>query len=149
VRSRLGCAVSEQIGIQGEEVYFQYGHMLWRPEAGLIYALFAAEQPNGWVALVDTFQPGDADSEPSLTPPTPTSGGAIYDQPKGRFGKLWREDAHIRERLGWAVKQPAARDGTSTMGFTGAAQDFERGLLFWNGKSCFVLRTDDLSWTMY
>jgi len=149
VRTRLGCSVSEQVGVQGEEVYFQNGHMLWRPGAGLIYALFAAEQPNGWVALVDTFQPGDAGSEPSLAPPAPSSGGAIYDQPKGRFGKLWRENARVRERLGWAIKQFAGRDAPSTMLFTGAVQDFERGLLFWNGKCCFVLRTDDLSWTMY
>lgn len=149
VRTRLGCSISQQAGVEGEEVYFQNGHMLWRPEAGLIYALFAIEQPNGWVALVDTFQPGDADSEPSLAPPAPSSGGMIYDQPTGRFGKLWRENAHVREKLGWAIKQSALPDASSTLPFTGAVQDFERGVLFWNGKSCFVLRTDDLSWTMY
>ncbi len=149
VRTRLGCSISEQAGVQGEEVYFQNGHMLWRPEAGLIYVLFVAEQPGGWAAFADTFQPGDTDSEPSLEPPTPLSGGAIYDQPTGRFGKLWRENPRVRERLGWAIKQSAARDAPSTLRFIGAAQDFEGGLLFWNGKSCFVLRTDDLSWTMY
>jgi hypothetical protein len=149
VRTRLGCQVSEQLGVQGEEVFFQNGHMLWRPEAGLIYALFAMEQPNGWVALVDTFQPGDADGEPSLTPPAPLAGGAIYDQPRGRFGKLWRDNPHVREKLGWAIKESDQPDALSTFVFTGAVQDFERGLLFWNGKSCFVLRTDDMSWTMY
>jgi hypothetical protein len=149
VRTRLGCSVSEQAGVQGEEVYFQNGHMLWRPDAGLVYALFALEQPNGWVALVDTFQPGDPDREPRLTPPAPSSGGAVYDQPTGRFGKLWRDNPHVRERLGWAVKESDRQDAPSTHAFNGAVQDFARGVLLWNGNSCFVLRTDDLSWTMY
>lgn len=149
VHTRLGCPVGEQVGVQGEEVYFQNGHMLWRPDIDLIYVLFDMERPGGWGACVDTFQPTDPDSDPTIVVPTPASGGPIYTQPVSRFGKLWRENAWLRERLGWAIKESNKRGATTIVHFNGAAQDFERGTLFWNGKVCFVLRTDDMSWTMY
>ena len=149
VRTRLGCPVGEQIGVPGEEVYFQNGHMLWRPDAGLIYVLFDIERPGGWGAFVDTFQPTDLESDPTIVVPTSAAAGQVYSQPTGRFGKLWRENPWLREKLGWALKESAKRDAPSTIRFKGAAQDFEHGTLLWNGKVCFVLRTDDMSWTMY
>jgi hypothetical protein len=149
VRRRLGCATGDQLGVEGEEVYFQSGHMLWRPAAGLIYVLFAIDQPDGWGAFVDSFQPGDPDTDPAISASTSASAGTVYDQPTGRFGKLWRENPRVRERLGWAVKQTSERNAPSMRPFAGAAQDFQGGALLWNGKTCFVLRTDDMSWTMY
>ena len=50
VKERLGCPVGLQSGVQGEEIYFQRGHMLWRPDNGLIYILFAPYMPDGWGA---------------------------------------------------------------------------------------------------
>jgi len=152
VRTRLGCPTGEQVGVQGEEMYFQNGHVLWRPDVGLIYVLFDhPSQPEGWGAFVDTFQPSDPDSDPTIIEPTPASGVQVHvRQPQGRFGKLWRENAWLREKLGWA-RVPYDDKGRAipSIGFNGAAQDFERGVLFWNGDVCFVLRTDDMSWTMY
>jgi len=149
VRRRLGCAVGDQTGVEGEEVYFQGGHMLWRPAAELIYVLFSMDQPDGWGALADSYQPGDQDTDSAFAVPTSASAGAVYDQPTGRFGKLWRENPRLRERLGWAVKETSERNARSALPFSGAVQDFQGGTLLWNGKTCFVLRTDDMSWTMY
>ncbi|MGB9880406.1 MAG: hypothetical protein ACPLRM_06560 [Anaerolineae bacterium] len=149
VRTRLGCPTGEQIGVQGEEIYFQNGRMLWRPDSGLIYVLFERLQPEGWGAFIDTFQPSDSEASPSVVEPTPVPGGPLYVQPPGRFGKLWRENAWLREKLGWAVI-PNPKDQKSPVShFNGALQDFERGVLFWDGVICFVLRTDDMSWDMY
>jgi len=150
VRTRLGCPVGEQIGVQGEEIYFENGHMLGRPDAGLIYVLFSSLQPDGWGAFADTFEPSDPDSDPAIVEPTPLSGVPVYIQPRGRFGKLWRAHAWLREKLGWALA-PYDGKGQAIPGirFDGAVQDFERGVLFWNGDVCFVLRTDDMSWVMY
>jgi len=151
VRTRLGCPVGEQSGVQGEEIYFQEGHMLWRPDAGLVYVLFDAPwQPEGWGAFADTFQPSDPNSDPAIVEPTPPSGVQVHMQPKGRFGKLWRENAWLQEKLGWA-QVPYDEEGQAipSIHFNGAVQDFERGALFWNGDVCFVLRTDDMSWDMY
>jgi hypothetical protein len=153
VRTRLGCPTGEQVGIQGEELYFQNGHMIWRPDVGLLYVLTDTPwRPEGWGAFVDTFQPSDPESDPTIVQPTPMSGpgGEIYSQPLGRFGKLWRENAWLREVLEWA-KVPYDDQGQpqSSIRFEGAVQDFERGVLLWNGDVCFVLRTDDMSWDMY
>jgi hypothetical protein len=149
VRTRLGCTVDEQMGVQGEEVYLERGHMLWRPDAGLIYVLFEADKPGGWGAFTDTFVPTDADSDPQIVAPTPQAGGQVYTQPTGRFGKLWRGSPLLRERLGWAMSPSTQRNASPVLRFTGAVQDFDGGTLFWNGTTCFVLRTDDMSWIMY
>lgn len=150
VRTRLGCLTGEQIGIQGEELYFQQGHMLWRPDTNLIYVLLDSLQSEGWSAFVDTFQPSDPDSDPTLVEPTPPSGVQVYMQPRGRFGKLWRENDWLREKLGWALV-PYDEDGHAlpSKAFDGVVQGFEHGVLLWNGDVCFVLRADDMSWTMY
>jgi hypothetical protein len=106
-------------------------------------------QPEGWVAFADTFQPSDPESDPSIVEPTPPSGVQVHMQPKGRFGKLWREKALLRERLGWALVPSHEGEAMPTIQFDGAVQDFEYGTLLWNGQVCFVLRTDDMSWDMY
>ncbi len=153
VRTRVTCPIGDQVGIQGEELYFENGHMIWRPDVGLIYVLVNTPwKPEGWGAFVDTFQPSDPQSDPTIVEPTPMSGSGdkIYSQPVGRFGKLWRENAWLRERLGWArVPYDAEGRPQSSTGFGGAVQDFEHGVLLWNGDVCFVLRTDDMSWDMY
>jgi hypothetical protein len=151
VRTRLGCPVGEQVGVQGEELYFENGHMLWCPDIGLIYVLFDTPwQPEGWGAFVDTFQPSDPDSDPTVVEPTPALGVQVYMQPKGQFGKLWRENGWLRDKLGWAqVPYDGEGRAMSSIHFDGVAQDFEHGTLFWNGDVCFVLRTDDMSWDMY
>lgn len=137
------------MSVQGEEVYLERGHMLWRPDAGLIYVLFEADKSGGWGAFADTFVPTDLDSDPQIVVPTPQAGGKLYTQPTGRFGKLWRGSPLLRERLGWAVSLSTQRSASPVLRFTGAVQDFDGGTLFWNGTTCFVLRTDDMSWTMY
>jgi hypothetical protein len=153
VRTRLGCLLDEQIGIQGEELYFQSGHMVYRPDLGLIYVLFNGYQESeGWGAFVDTFQPSDPDTDPLVVEPTPMPGpgGKIYSQPAGRFGKLWRENSWLRDKLGWArVTYDGQGQALSKIPFNGVVQDFQRGVLLWSGDVCFVLRTDDMSWLLY
>jgi len=145
VYTRLGCPVGEQLGVEGEEMYFQHGHMLSRPDATLIYVFLERGLAQGWGAYVDTYQPSDPDGDPTVVVPTPAAGEPRLVQPTGRFGKLWRENAWLREELGWAVTESAE----PVSPFRGAVQDFQRGVLFWNGNVCFVLRTDDMSWDMY
>lgn len=149
VRSRLGCPVSEQKAVQGEEVHFEHGMMVSRPEAGLIYVLLNRREALGWGAYVDTFRSGDVESVPDLVPPGGKEGQLPLLQPTGRCGKLWRENGWLRDRLGWALgTHPDSRTEVATP-FAGAVQDFSGGALLWNGNVCFVLRIDDMSWDMY
>ena len=149
VHTRLGCPTDDQAAVHGEELHFERGHMLSRPDAGLIYVFLERGQAQGWGAYVDTYQSSDPDSDPSAIVPTPVPGGPVLVQPTGRFGKLWRENAWLREKLGWAVAPSPEAQAQLITSFTGAVQDFDRGVLFWNGRVCFVLHTDDLSWDMY
>ena len=150
VRTRLGCPVGDQAGVHGEQLYFEGGHMLRRPDEGLVYVLFDMPGTGSWGAFADAFRLTDMSSDPELVAPTPESGVAVYMQPEGPFGKLWRENVLLRERLGWAlVPYDASGQSLTELTFDGAVQDFERGTLLWNGDVCFVLRTDDMSWTMY
>ena len=137
------------MGVEGEELYFQHGHMLSRPDSTLIYVFLERSLAQGWGAYVDTYQPSDPDSDPTVVVPTPVAGEPRLVQPTGRFGKLWRENAWLRETLGWALGEDSKEAASPITRFTGAIQDFERGVLFWNGNVCFVLRTDDMSWDMY
>lgn len=50
-----------------------------------------------WLAFPDTFQDGDPETDPALTPP---SG---FQQPKRGFGKVWRENQSVRDALGWGL----------------------------------------------
>ena len=148
VKERLGCPVGPQIGVAGEEIYLQRGHMLYRPDNGLIYVLSAPYMRDGWGAFPDTSIDGQA-PETDLVPPTPRVGEARLYLPAGRFGNLWLANPWMEERLGWAIWVPGAENGELINAFSGAVQDFERGVLFWNRNVCFVLYTDDLSWTIY
>ena len=103
---------------------------------------------DGWGAFPDTSVNGQA-PETDLVPPTPRVGEARLYLPVGRFGNLWLANPWMEERLGWAIRVPGAENGELINAFSGAVQDFERGVLFWNRNVCFVLYTDDLSWTIY
>ncbi|NLS77022.1 MAG: hypothetical protein GXY76_07165 [Chloroflexi bacterium] len=149
VRERVGCPVGSQQGITGEEIYFQGGHMLWRPDNGLIYVLTAPYMQDGWGAFPDTYQPSDLWTDPALATPTPRIGAPKVYQPTGRFGKLWRQNPWMQTRLNWAILMHGETEDDLIHTFAGVVQDCERGLLFWNGNVCFVLYTDDMSWTIY
>ena len=148
VKERLGCPLEPQRGVAGEEMYFQRGHMLYRPDNELIYVLSAPYMRDGWGAFPDTSIDGQAPAA-DLVPPTPRVGEARLYLPTGRFGNLWLSNPWMEERLGWAIRVPGAENGDLINAFSGAVQDFERGVLFWNRNVCFVLYTDDMSWTIY
>ena len=52
--------------------------------------------------------------------------------PDRGFGKLWREQAALRDRLGWAVGPERRFDGT--------IQDFGGGFMLWTGSEQWLIR---------
>ncbi len=150
VRTRLGCPRADQAGVAGAKLEFQNGVMLSRPGEGLIYVLFEGGPDGKWGAFADVFDPSEPSTDPSIVDPTPSVGSqALLTQPSGRFGKLWRMNPSVRSELGWALVAPGHGEAAAGIPFQGAAQDFEHGVLFWDTVVCFVLRTDDMSWTAY
>ncbi len=81
---------------------FQHGQMIWNNDMRGIYVLFN----NGtWLVFADNFTNGQIESDPNLVPPA----GLL--QPQRGFGKVWRENANVRNGLGWAV---SAEQGYTT-----------------------------------
>jgi hypothetical protein len=114
------------------EETFIGGYMFWRGDLGLIYAVY-----NGgtWQSFVDTWTEGDLEWDPTIVPP------AGYYQPKRGFGKVWREQAGVRDKLSWAT--------TEERGLGASWQAYQGGLMLWSDvQGTFVLYNDG-TWSKY
>jgi hypothetical protein len=86
--------------VQVVEQVFERGRMFWIRHNRQIWVMAdnpAVPQGGDWFCFNDTFQEGEPETDPSLTPP----GDLI--QPKRGFGKLWRTQPGLRDALGWAT----------------------------------------------
>jgi len=125
VHNHLGQPVTPQQGIPYAHQFFATGGYLFeRLDTHQIYALYPT---NEWEVYEDDWQEGEDVDD--LTPPAegyaPTEG----------FGKLWRESPAVRSSLGWG-------SSPGTTGVDGAVQQFERGLMLFNGlesKKIYIL----------
>jgi hypothetical protein len=90
------CPAGAPLVSPAAEQHFEGGIMLWVEAETRIYVLFDSGSP-AWSTFADMWQAGEPESDPELAPPP-----ALY-QPVRGFGKVWREEAGVRERLGWAL----------------------------------------------
>ncbi len=93
------CPSSPPILTDGAEQHFEHGLMLWNNVESLIYVLFDDGLQPAWKPLMDRWNEGELESDPSIVPPA-----GLY-QPVRGFGLVWREETGVRDRLGWAVDQ--------------------------------------------
>lgn len=117
IRTRIGCPLEDEHSYAGEELFFDGGHMLRRPDKGDILVTF--EDNRRWASFPDTYA-GEPEPQSDITPP------ADRDLPQGAFGKLWRENPGLRQRIGWPVSPLNA--------FQGTAQEFQRGMMAFTGQ---------------
>jgi LysM repeat protein len=97
------------IALQAAGEDFEGGRVIWHS------ALPGSTDPRGtvvviyndgtWVTYVDTWQSVQPESDPGIMPP------AGRYQPVRGIGKVWRENAEVRARLGWAYEPEAAFNG--------------------------------------
>jgi hypothetical protein len=125
VQDYLGQPVTPQQGIPYAHQFFVTGGYLFeRLDTHQIYILYPT---NEWEVYEDDWQEGvDVDD---LTPPAegyaPTEG----------FGRLWRESPAVKSGLDWG-------SSPRVTGTDGAVQQFERGLMLFNGlesKQIYIL----------
>lgn len=94
------------------EQRFERGRMLWLQTDGLILVLFGdgttTANGNDWWAQPDTWTVADPETDPRFVAP---EGRWV---PRRGFGKVWVENAEVRDGLGWAV--------APEVGFTSADQ---------------------------
>ena len=78
---------------------FEHGFMVWIEQEALIYVLYNTFEQPAWETFEDTYQEGMPETDGSLEAP--------YDgvfQPRRGFGNLWRSEARVRGRIGWALQ---------------------------------------------
>ncbi|MEN6480492.1 MAG: PA14 domain-containing protein [Anaerolineales bacterium] len=132
VRSGLGCPTEPEVGTWAGAQTFLGGYMFWRQDKGQIYALLN----NGtWYAYADTWNPSIPETDPGIVPPPG------YLQPKRGFGKVWRENPAIRSGLSWATIEE--------FGFSGTAQQYTGGLMFWSPHYGVFVLYNNGHWARY
>jgi hypothetical protein len=88
-----GCPLRAAISVQAALQPFQNGYMIWRGDVAQIYVLSKSGSVN---RFQDTWA-GEAITFPEA-PPSPD-----LIQPARGFGKVWTENAWVRDQLGWAT----------------------------------------------
>lgn len=84
--------------VQIAEQVFEHGRMFWIQPREQIWVMYDSGQGSGqWAVYEDTYQDGEMESDPSIVPPS----GQF--QPERGFGKLWRNNADVKEKLGFGV----------------------------------------------
>lgn len=81
----------------GAEQHFEGGTMVWVGEWDSIFVLYNDTSVGAWSLFTDHWNEGEPESDPDIVPP------AGFYQPIRGFGKVWRENPQVRERLGYAV----------------------------------------------
>jgi hypothetical protein len=89
------CPASPAISASMAEQVFERGRMIWIQSLDVICVLYDDSSRLSEI-YPDTWTTGEPDSDPNLVPPS----GLL--QPMRGFGKVWRENSPVRERLGWA-----------------------------------------------
>lgn len=92
--SPAACPGGAPIDSAAAEQQFEHGFMLWL-EANNSVFVFAKD--GRFQRYEDTFVEGQPENDPSFVPPE-----NLY-QPVRGFGKVWRENLEVREKLGWAT----------------------------------------------
>ena len=132
VRSRLNCPTEVEKSLWAGEESFQGGYMFWRQDTNKIYVLYN----NGtWNQYDDTWTTAEPEWDGSIVPPWG------YFQPKRGFGKVWRNDANVRNGLGWAT--------TEERGFQGSVQAFQGGTMLWSNARGIMVLYNDGHWERY
>jgi serine/threonine-protein kinase len=114
--AQVGCPRGQALQIAAGWEPFERGWMLWRGDLHQIYVL---RQAGAWAVYDDLWRDGDMQWDASIVPP----GG--FMQPVRGFGLVWRQQAGVRDDLGWATASEATFDATF--------QPFERALLIADG----------------
>jgi hypothetical protein len=105
---------------------------------------YVASVPPGFYTLSVAVMDGRGGSaSDSLTVQVEAAGppDGMYE-PEGKFGKVWHENATVREKLGWAVEEEQS--------LPMAQEVFERGFMFWreDTRQIYVLHSEGV-WQVF
>lgn len=95
----MGCPSSVQTNVTSALQNFERGSMLWLQLPQNDNRIYAYINFNGYRVFNDTWQEGDPDTPPDVTPPA-----GLYSPRRG-FGKVWINNPDLRNQIGWALER--------------------------------------------
>jgi len=126
---------------------FPNGHMIEISNQSAIYVLYANSGQPTWQVFRDYFQEGMPETSPAYPPEQPIRG----------FGLVWRDDANVRNRLGYlpiqrheapySIQVQISRDGTIFI--TGDLRAVDSRYNDAPSRFTFALFPDAASWQDY
>ncbi|MCL4252800.1 MAG: hypothetical protein KJ043_03360 [Anaerolineae bacterium] len=114
------CPESQPQTAQAAYQAFERGYMIWREDTDMIWVY--SSQLDTYLVRPDTYAGGEI-----LFEEMPPSG--LY-QPINGFGKVWVEDASIRQQLGWAISAEQGYTMTYQQSMTGDGTRIRRFNIF-------------------
>jgi hypothetical protein len=88
------CPLEPAVLSTATEQLFENGRMIWLEVADEILVFFNNGQ---FLRYENSWQPGEHEADPTIVPPP-----GLY-QPIRGFGKIWREQQAVQEKLGWGL----------------------------------------------
>lgn len=134
VQNSLGTPMSDSVAFLASELEFQRGLMFrqYHVNRNSIFVFVNG----GRVEVADnTFDP-DRHSFPFED-----KGNGVY-QPGGAFGKVWSEQGHLQQDIGYAVASAPAEDVDA------AIQQFDRGMMLFSRGNVYVIY-GDMTWDVF
>lgn len=134
------CPLNPPTASQGVFQSFQNGYMVWAQSLDAIYVLYNDPVTPRWQVFRDFFQEG----MPERTSEYDNAPGPGLWQPRRGFGLLWRNNAAIRQRIGWATIEWEIPYSTQL-------QTADDGTIFVSqpGPAVFALMPNGITWNQY
>lgn len=120
-RDELGCPINPVHTHESASQDFERGFLLWRINPDQVYVMYDDGRLGFYPMSVypESVRQNPPGGDPNIQPP------AGFQQPVRGFGLVWRDNAEVREGLGWAVEEEARADWY----YTFEAQDFVGGTI--------------------
>lgn len=135
----LRCPSGPEVRTTGAYQPFEHGFMIWLRLPENVAYVFTFFDGHEMRTATDLWTEGMPESDPSIVPPP-----GLF-QPVRGFGQVWREDAELRARLGWAT----APEQTYTLIYQAEASSSLPGVSYVTRPDGAVLQTMMVSWTVY
>lgn len=134
------CPLNPPRVAQGVYQTFQNGYMVWVGGQDAIYVMYNDMQTPRWQVFRDYFQEGMPESAPEYSNAPQSS----LWQPRRGFGMLWRANATVRDRIGWATME-------WEQGYSVHVQTGSDGAIFISQPANYVfsLFPNGANWTQY
>jgi hypothetical protein len=134
------CPQSAAIVSEGAFQPFERGFMIWLHRPDLPQPSVYAFTNNGQLFIYpDTWSAGDPANATEETPPE-----GLFE-PVGGFGKVWREQPHVRDSLGWGT----AKEALYSVKFQVEAGETLPTIAYLTRPDDSILKLIDNAWHLY